>query len=182
MIVPPVVSGRALTARAGGNEIDTVLVEGASPNNFEITGAEFAAGRPFTDLEDRAGAPVAVIGANLVTRAVRGRCARAHASGDPLILGGETYYIVGELAPRKGGFFGENRKDNVLSLPLGTVKRRFPQAENTVLYIQSKPGRREDARVQAEVVLRQLRRLAPGRRRTTSRSRPRTRSSRTSIA
>ena len=57
LIVPPVVSGRALTARVGGNEVDTVLVEGASPNNFEVTGAEFAAGRPFTDLENRAAAP-----------------------------------------------------------------------------------------------------------------------------
>ena len=160
VIVPPVVSGRALTARAGSNEIDTVLVEGASPNNFEITGAEFAAGRPFTDVEDRTAAPVAIIGANLVA-SLFGEDARGRTVGRSLVLGGDTYYIVGELAPRKGGFFGENRNDNVMSLPLGTVKRRFPQAENTVLYIKSKPGRRPDTQVQAEAILRQLRRLAP---------------------
>ncbi len=161
LIVPPVVSGRAITARAGGNEIDTVLVEGATPNNFEVTGAEFAAGRPFTDLEDRAAARVAVIGANLVT-ALFGDDARGRTVGRSLVLAGETYFVVGELAPRKGGFFGENRNDNVLTIPLGTAARRFPQAENTVLYIKSKPGRREEARVQAEVILRQLRRLSPG--------------------
>ena len=78
MIVPPVISGRALTARAGSNEIDTVLVEGASPNNFEITGAEFAAGRPFTDIEDRAAAPVAIDRRQPRESAVRGGRARAH--------------------------------------------------------------------------------------------------------
>ena len=45
VIVPTVVSGRALTARAGSNESDTVLVEGASANCAEIVGAEFVAGR-----------------------------------------------------------------------------------------------------------------------------------------
>ena len=49
MIVPTVVDGRALVARAGTAESDTVLVEGASPNLYDVIGAEFAAGRPFTD-------------------------------------------------------------------------------------------------------------------------------------
>ena len=160
LIVPPVVSGRALTARAGGNEIDTVLVEGASPNNFEITGAEFAAGRPFTEVENRAAAPVAVIGANLVT-SLFGEDARGRTIGRSVVLAGETYFIVGELAKRKGGVFGENRNDNVMSLPLGTAMRRFPQAENAVLYVKSAPGRREDARIQTEAILRQLRKLGP---------------------
>ena len=160
VIVPTVVSGRALTARAGSNESDTVLVEGASANCAEIVGAEFVAGRTFTELESRAGASVALIGANLVT-ALYGPDARGRAVGRTLVLGSETYTIVGEFAPRKGGFFGENRQDNVLTLPLGTVKRRFPQAENTVLYIRSKPGRLEETKVQAETILRQLRRIGP---------------------
>jgi putative ABC transport system permease protein len=160
LIVPTVVSGRAITARAGSNEIDTVLVEGSSPNNFEVTGAEFAAGRPFTDIEDRAAAQVAVIGANLVT-ALFGEDARGRTIGRPVVVAGDTYFIVGELAPRKGGFFGENRNDNVMWIPLGTATRRFPEAENTVLYVKSKPGRREEARVQTEVILRQLRKLGP---------------------
>ena len=160
VIVPPVIGGRALTARAGSNESDTVLVEGASANFAEIVGADLAAGRPFTDLEVRAGAPVALIGANLVT-ALYGADARGRAVGRTLVLGSETYTIVGEFAPRKGGFFGENRQDSVLTLPLGTVQRRFPQAENVVLYIRSKPGRLEDTKIQAETILRQLRRVGP---------------------
>jgi len=37
-----------------------VLVEATSPNFFDIVGAEFAAGRPFTDLENREGARAVV--------------------------------------------------------------------------------------------------------------------------
>jgi putative ABC transport system permease protein len=157
MIVPAVVDGRALVARAGTAESDTVLVEGASPNLYEITGAEFAAGRPFTDLEDRVGARVAVIGASLSRALYGGR----PALGRTLQLGGDTYTVVGELAPRRGGFFGENRQDSVLAIPIGTLQRRYPGIDRTVLYVRALPERREQARDETEFILRRLRRVAP---------------------
>lgn len=157
MIVPTVVDGRPLVARAGTTESDTVLVEGASPNLYDITGAEFAAGRPFTDLEDRVGARVAVIGANLA-RALYG--ARP-ALGQTLQIGGDSYTVVGELAQRRGGFFGENRQDSVLAIPIGTLRRRYPGIDRTVLYVRALPDRREQARDETEFILRRLRRLAP---------------------
>jgi putative ABC transport system permease protein len=161
VIVPPVSNGRALTARAGASESDTVLLEGASPNFFEVVGAEFTAGRPFTAVEDRAGAPVAIIGASLA-RALFGPSHAGRAIGRTVLVGGEAYTVVGELAPRKGGFFGENRQDSVMSIPLGTARRRFPQAENAVLYMQSRPGRLDETRLQAETILRQLRGVPAG--------------------
>ncbi len=157
MIVPAVVDGRPLVARAGTAESDTVLVEGASPNLYDITGAEFAAGRPFTALEDRVGARVAVIGASLSRALYGGRTAL----GQTLQLGGDTYTVVGELAPRRGGFFGENRQDSVLAIPVGTLQRRYPGIDRTVLYVRALPERREQARDETEFILRRLRRLAP---------------------
>jgi putative ABC transport system permease protein len=158
IIVPAVVNGRALVARAGGNESDTVLVEGVSGNYFDVVGAEFTAGRPFTELEERAGARVAVIGASL-SRALFGSQSALERT---LTLAGETYVVVGQLAARKGGFFGENRQDNVLAIPTGTVTRRFAEADRTILYIRAKPGMREQARAESEAALRQLRKLGPG--------------------
>jgi putative ABC transport system permease protein len=155
--VPTIVGGRALTARAGDRESDTVLVEGASPNFFEIVGAEFAAGRPFTEVEDREGAQVAVIGASLA-RALFGS---QRAVGKSLTLSGDTYFVVGEMAPRKGGFFGENRQDSVLSIPVGTAKRRYAEADKVVLYARARPGLRDQARLEVEASLRRLRRLTP---------------------
>jgi putative ABC transport system permease protein len=124
-----------------------------SSNFFDVTGAEFAAGRPFSDAENRVVAPVAVIGANVAT-ALFGP---GDAVGKPFLLGGERYFVVGVLAKRKGTFFGENRNDNVVSLPVATAKRRFPEAENTVLYIRARAGVRERARGEAETILRLLR-------------------------
>ena len=157
LVVPTLVNGRALTARAGDRESDTVLVEGASSNFFEIVGAEFSAGRPFTELEDRSGAKVAVVGASLA-RALYG--ARP-AVGRSLSLGGDAYFVVGEIAPRKGGFFGENRQDSVLSIPVGTARRRFADADRVILYARARPGMRDQARLQMEAVLRKLRKLGP---------------------
>jgi putative ABC transport system permease protein len=155
VLVPAVVNNRALTARAGNRESDSALVEGASSRFFEVVGAEFAAGRPFTELEDRSGAHVAVTGASLARALYGGR----RAVGQILTLDGESYVVVGEIAPRKGGFFGENRQDSVLSLPAGTVRKRFPDADNVVLYVRARPGQRDAARVQTEAVLRRLRGL-----------------------
>jgi putative ABC transport system permease protein len=153
LLVPAVTATRTITARAGGNESDSVLLEGVSSNFFDVTGAEFAAGRPFSDAENRVVAPVAVIGANVAT-ALFGP---GDAVGKPFLLGGERYFVVGVLAKRKGTFFGENRNDNVVSLPVATAKRRFPEAENTVLYIRARAGVRERARGEAETILRLLR-------------------------
>jgi putative ABC transport system permease protein len=158
MIVPNVVNGRALIARAGGSESDTVLVEGASANYFEVVGAEFTAGRPFTAIEERAGARVAIVGSSLSRALYGGRPAVERT----LTLAGETYTVVGELAPRKGGFFGENRQDNILAIPYTAVQRRFADADRTVLYIRARPNLREQARGEAEAALRQLRKLGPG--------------------
>jgi putative ABC transport system permease protein len=158
IIVPTATADRVLVARAGGNESDTVLVEGVSPALPDIIGAEFARGRPFTDLEDRRAAKVAIVGANL-SRALFGS---ATPIGRQLTLGGDSYTVVGELAPRRGGFFGENRQDNVLSLPARTVRARFGTPERVVLYAQARPGRRDDAYGQVEAILRQLRRLPAG--------------------
>jgi putative ABC transport system permease protein len=157
LIVPSVVNDRALVARAGGNESDTVLVEGVSANYFDVVGADFAAGRPFTAVEERAGARVAVVGSNL-SRALFGSDSPLERT---LTLAGDTYVVIGELAPRKGGFFGENRQDNVLAVPYTAVQRRFANADRTVLYIRANPGRRSDARDEAEAALRQLRDLGP---------------------
>lgn len=158
VIIPNVVNGRPLTARAGVNESDAVLVEGASSNSFEVAGAEFESGRPFTELEDRAGARVCVIGANLAS-ALFGN---ASPLGRSIIMDGETYSVVGVLAPRQGAFFGENRQDNVMSIPVGVVQRLFPQLDRTVLYINAYPEKREMARLEAEVILRRLRGLQAG--------------------
>lgn len=157
VIVPTASGTQVLVARAGGNESDTVLVEGASPALFDIIGAEFARGRPFTEVEDRQGARVAIVGASLA-RALFGN---ESPIGRALTLGGEAYTVVGELQKRRGGFLGENRQDKVLNLPAGTVRRRFGSPERVVLYVRAWPGQRDACFRETEAILRLLRKLPP---------------------
>ena len=157
VIVPTTIDAVALVAKSGSSESDSVLVEGASPSLFEIIGAEFAEGRPFTALEDRDAAKVAVVGADLARALFGGQ----RAVGRTLQLAGDTYIVVGELAKRRGGLFGENRQDNVLSLPTGTVRKRFGEPERVILYMRSRPGQRAESLQQAEHILRLLRKLPP---------------------
>lgn len=156
-VIVPTGGARPLIVRAGSNESDTVLVEGVTPTLFDIIGAEFATGRPFTDLEDRQSARVAVVGASLA-QALYGT---ASPIGRTLTLAGETYTVVGELARRRGGFLGENRQDNVLNLPAGTVRARFGVPERVVLYVRAKPGQRGACYTELEAILRVLRKLPP---------------------
>ncbi|MDP2054127.1 MAG: ABC transporter permease, partial [Acidobacteriota bacterium] len=158
LIVPAVTSTRVITARAGANELDTVLVEGASSNFFDVVGASFRQGRPFTPTEERARGQVAVIGAN-VSRALFGADG---AVGKSFLLGGDRYFVVGELAPRQGTFFGENRNDSVVAIPVPTARRKFPEARNMVLYIRAFPGLREQARQEADTILRLVRNVPIG--------------------
>jgi putative ABC transport system permease protein len=157
IIVPTIVDGQPMVARRGTNESDTVLIEGATPNFFEIGGTEFRAGRPFTDIENRSAAKVAVLGSG-IARALFGA---APSVGKSFTLAGDTYFVVGEAAPRRGGFFGENRQDNVVSIPAGTVARRFPDARQAILYARAMPGELAAAKSEMEFLLRRLRGLAP---------------------
>lgn len=158
LIVPAVTTTRVITARAGANELDTVLVEGVSSNFFDVVGASFKQGRPFTPSEERARSQVAVIGAS-VSRALFGG---EGALGKSFLLGGDRYFVVGELAPRQGTFFGENRNDSVVAIPVPTARRKFPDARNMVLYIRAQPGLRDQARAEAETILRLLRHVPAG--------------------
>jgi len=157
IIVPTIVDGQPLVARRGTNESDTVLIEGATPNFFEISGTEFRAGRPFTDIENRSAAKVAVLGSN-IARALFGA---GSSIGKSFTLAGDTYFVVGEAAPRRGGFFGENRQDNVIAIPAATVTRRFPEAKQTILYARAHPGQLAAAKTEMEFLLRRLRGLGP---------------------
>jgi putative ABC transport system permease protein len=158
IIIPSVVNGRALGARAGSAVSDTVLVEGNSASFFDIVGAEFAHGRPFTELEDRAAARVTVLGASLA-RALFGANVEAGILGRKVYLLGEPYSVVGVLQPRRGGFFGENRQDSVMAIPASTARRRFPDSDATILYLRAEGGRLQAAQAEIEAVLRRLRRL-----------------------
>lgn len=158
ILVPNVVDGRALTARRRELENQNIQVQGASWNFARVTNAEIKEGRAYTDEEERRRAKVCLLGANVSDSLFPA----GDAVGKSIVMDGAIYRVLGVFEKRKGGFFGENRQDNVFMIPLQTAKSRYPDADTVVLYCQAKPGLRETALVEVESELRKLRGLTSG--------------------
>lgn len=74
-------------------------------------------------------------------------------------MGGDTYTVVGELAKRRGGFFGENRQDNVLGISERRAQIRFGEPQRVILYVRAQAGMRDLAYRETESILRRLKKL-----------------------
>jgi len=157
LIVPGIVNGRALIASAGRIENDSCFAEGSAARTFRVIEAPLAEGRFFTQIEEDTGARVAVLGASVRASLFPG----LGALGKEVRVAGVAFTVIGVLAPRPGGVFGENRQDSVISMPIRTVQAIFPDARNVLIYSKTKEGRRQEARQDIETILRRLRGLAP---------------------
>lgn len=157
LIVPAIVNGRPLVASAGRIDNDTCSAEGAEARTFDIIGAQLTEGRLFTPIEETTGARVAILGASVRESLFPG----ISALGKEIRVSGISFTVIGAVAPRPGGLFGENRQDSVISIPIRAVQAAFPDAKNVLIYMRMKEGQRVEARQDAETLLRRLRGLAP---------------------
>ncbi|HQZ17906.1 MAG TPA: ABC transporter permease, partial [Vicinamibacteria bacterium] len=157
LIVPGIVNGRPLVASAGRNDNDTCYAEGWQAKTYEIINAGLLEGRVFTPIEEATGARVAILGASVRDSLFPG----VSPLGKEIRVSGASFTVIGIIAPRPGGVFGENRQDSVISMPIRTVQALFPDARNVLLYLRMKEGRRVEARQDVETLLRRLRGLAP---------------------
>jgi putative ABC transport system permease protein len=158
ILVPNLANGRALTARYKDLENENIQVQGATWNFSQVTNAELQSGRVYTPEEEQRRAKVCVLGANVSASLFPG----GNAVGCSIVMDGAVYRVLGVFEKRKGGFFGENRQDNVVMIPLKTIQMRYPNADTVVLYCQARPGLRDGALYEVEAELRRLRGLKSG--------------------
>ncbi len=158
LYIPPVVDGNPILARVPGFETENINVEGDSPNIADISPRDFDAGRFFTPEEDRRGAHVVMIGANVSASLFPD----GHAAGRTLMMDGAEYTVIGVYSKAKGGFFGENGMDNAIVMPLATARERYPQVTRFMIIAKALPGKRQDAYEEVEGVMRRIRRLPTG--------------------
>ena len=152
-VIPP--GSQILTAKVPGFESDNLTVVGATPSIYDITPRAVRQGRIFSESEDRRAARVIVLGANLADALFPAK----DAVGRTAIIDGTEYTVVGVFEPAKGGFFGENGQDLQVSMPLATVRLRYPQSDNFFITAKAKPGLRDDAVAEMRDALRRLRRV-----------------------
>ena len=152
--VPPVVRGRAMSARVRGFETDSISLAGASANSRVVQPRNFSQGRFFTDDEAQRGSRVAVLG-SLVAEAL---FPTGKPIGQTMIVDGAEYTVIGVSEPAKGGFFGENGIDKQITIPLATARLRYPQADNFLINAKAYEGKRDEAFEEMRGILRKLRR------------------------
>ena len=156
LYIPPVVSGKPITARVSGFESESINVAGQSPNMIEISPRDFASGRYFTPEEDQRSAHVAVIGSNVADSLFP----VGEAVGRGMMMDGAEYTVIGVYAKAKGGFFGENGQDNAIVIPLRTAEVRYPQVDRFMITAKARVGKRQDAYDEVQGTMRRIRRLA----------------------
>ena len=116
-IAPSVGAGH--TAKFGNLDATTTII-GTTPDYFDIRLWTFASGRPFSDAESSAGRMVCAMG-----QTVRDKLfGAADPVGQRVRIDGVACEVVGLLAPKGAGTFGQDEDDRII-LPLRAYQRRF---------------------------------------------------------
>ncbi|MFN0170488.1 MAG: ABC transporter permease, partial [Bryobacteraceae bacterium] len=155
LFIPPIVGGRPLIAKVRGFESDNFSLVGQTSNLLDLSPREFSSGRSFTAEEEARGARVAVIGADLSA----GLFPDGKAVGQPLMMDGAEFTVIGVYQKAKGGFFGANGLDTQVAIPLSAAKIRYPQVDRFLILCKAKPGQRKNAYEEIEGLMRRIRRV-----------------------
>ena len=117
--VAPITGDGARLSR-GRDELGGMSMEASTTDYVDAGGADVDAGRFFTEVEDRAGRAVAVIGSDVV----EGLFPAEDPIGKHFRVNGKRFEVVGTLAER-GSFMGMASGDARVVIPLQTYRRMF---------------------------------------------------------
>lgn len=140
--------------RTGDESMADVSIRGQTANMAWITTIDLVGGRYFSEGEERAAAPVAVVGDGIVEKLFSGR----NPLGKSLRIAGEEFGVVG-VAERIGSVLGQEQ-DNFVLIPLAAFQKLFGARHSLVLQVKARPplGPAQD---DVRLILRGRRHLAP---------------------
>jgi len=137
-----------------------VTFNGADENFMDVKGVEIALGRNFSKIEVESGAPVAVIGSDIVKMLFNGKNEKAL---DQIItINAHRYRVVGIMAT-KGSSMNES-SDRKVYAPLVNVKALFGAEDRDyfLMVAVTDPTLMDAAQSEANGLFRQIRGLRPG--------------------
>jgi putative ABC transport system permease protein len=158
LFIPPNSGRRPMIARSRGNESDRAMLIGVSYSSFLTQPRELSSGRLFTQAEAARAEKIAIIGFNVAEALFP----TGRAVGQTFLMDGAEYRVIGVWEAAKGGFFGENQKDNEVQIPFETARARYPQVDRYILTFQAYPGLRDEALEEVRAIIRRLRRVPAG--------------------
>jgi putative ABC transport system permease protein len=126
--------------------------DGVSSNYDKIVNLSVSEGRWISEADDVQRRNVVVIGVS---------CREAlfpnpdeSPIGKVIRMNGSTWEVIGVVAKRKSGFFGENEEDQKVFMPVRTARKVAPQRNYLLMIIQAKEGQLNDAKEEIEAILR----------------------------
>ncbi|MEW5930858.1 MAG: ABC transporter permease [Gemmatimonadota bacterium] len=156
--VAPQMQGRVQVELGSGNSNGTVI--GTWPSFFPVNNHRVAAGRLFTEGEERGRRRVAVLGAAMGERL--GAADTEALVGQTVRIGGTAFEVVGVLAEKGGEGF--NNPDEQVYVPMATARFRvFGSDRVQSIGVQAAAEDRMDAAmVRIDETLRREHRIRPG--------------------
>jgi len=139
-----------------GMQIFDYDFHGNTASEFRAVNDNLVDGRFFTDIDDLHRENVAVIGADVVKRFF----VNEDPIGKTIVIGDESFEVIGTVGPRKG-FPGDNGTDRFIKIPYLTFKKIYPNQKENFVIATAFPGKLEQARDEAEGVLRRRRHVKP---------------------
>ncbi len=141
-----------------GNQMESAIITGTTSAYMKTSGNSSIDGRFFSEEESSGGRPVCAIGAIVAEN--------LFPKGDPIgkviRVGGHPYTVLG-VFEKQGGMFGEFTSDTRVFVPLHSFISHFGGRRYVSIQIKAVSQRAmEDARLEAEGIMRNIRRVPPG--------------------
>ena len=105
----------------GSKTLSGVNVAGSTPDYVRVHAMEIESGRWYTDIEERTGRNVAVIGAQIAEQLFP----LEQPVGKTIRMAGVPYQVIGVLKKKGKGLFGETSADTYVRIPFNTFRRQF---------------------------------------------------------
>lgn len=155
--VSPVMTTRR-TVWWRGNVVESALVSGTNEEYLNAAGVTLADGRFFTAEESKGGRPVCAIGAVVAETLFP----RVDPIGNTIRVAGIPYNVVG-VFEKQGGLFGEFTSDLRIYVPLLSFQNHFGGRRDVTIQVRvENQAQMENAKIELEGIVRNLRRLEPG--------------------
>ncbi|PYV26069.1 MAG: multidrug ABC transporter substrate-binding protein [Acidobacteria bacterium] len=140
------------TMKYKGMEVLDYNFLGATPDDFRVVNDSLGDGHFFTEADNLHRRNVTVIGADIVKRFF----ANEDPLGKAIIIGNDSFDVVGTIAPRKA-FPGDNGSDRVVKIPYLTFKKLYPNQKENFILAMALPGKVDQAVEDASNALRRRR-------------------------
>ena len=142
----------------GPNKLENGFITGTTNNYLSAAGVALADGRFFSGEESNGGHPVCAIGATVAETLFP----REDPIGKTIRVAGFPYTVLG-VFEKQGGLFGQFTSDNRVYIPLFSFQTHFGGRRDVTIQVRVADLKQmEDAKIELEGIMRQVRNLAPG--------------------